>query len=334
MTKRKEEKLNKGEIVIYKPKDGGVDLKIKLKDETIWLAQAQIAELFNTKRPAITKHLNNIFKSGELVKNSVCSILEHTASDGKVYKTQFYNLDVIISVGYRVNSQRATQFRIWATNVLRKYLTKGYVVNQEQLLEAKEKFNQLKETVNFLQKKSKTELLKGQEKELLNLLADYSKTLTLLEKYDKNKLNKIKGKKSKFVLEYEVCLNIISELKKNLIDKKEASDLFGNENNNKLESVVKNLYQTFAKKELYRNIEEKSANLLYLIIKDHPFTDGNKRIASFLFVYFLDRNNYLYKKSGEKKINDNALTALALLIAESNPKEKDQMVALITQLIK
>ena len=334
MTKRKEEKLNKGEIVIYKPKDGGVDLKIKLKDETIWLAQAQIAELFNTKRPAITKHLNNIFKSGELVKNSVCSILEHTASDGKVYKTQFYNLDVIISVGYRVNSQRATQFRIWATNVLRKYLTKGYVVNQEQLLEAKEKFNQLKETVNFLQKKSKTELLKGQEKELLNLLADYSKTLTLLEKYDKNKLNKIKGKKSKFVLEYEVCLNIISELKKNLIDKKEASDLFGNENNNKLESVVKNLYQTFAKKELYRNIKEKSANLLYLIIKDHPFTDGNKRIASFLFVYFLDRNNYLYKKSGEKKINDNALTALALLIAESNPKEKDQMVALITQLIK
>ncbi len=334
MIKKKEGKFNKGEIVIYKPKVGDVELKVKFQEETIWLTQAQIAELFNTKRPAITKHLNNIFKSGELSKDSVCSILEHTASDGKVYKTQFYNLDVIISVGYRVNSQRATQFRIWATNVLRKYLTEGYVVNQKQLMEARDRFNQLKETVSFLQKKSKAELLKGQEKELLNLLADYSKTLTLLEKYDKNKLDKTKGKKSKFVLDYNVCLKIISKLKDNLINKKEASDLFGNENNNKLESVVKNLYQTFAKKELYRNIEEKSANLLYLIIKDHPFTDGNKRIASFLFVYFLDKNNYLYKESGEKKINDNALTVLTLLIAESNPKEKDRMIALVTQLIK
>ena len=334
MDKKKEEKFNKGEIIIYKPKVGNVELKVKFQDETIWLTQAQIAELFSIERSVITKHLNNIFKSKELNINSVCAKIAHTALDGKVYKTQFYNLDVIISVGYRVNSQKATQFRIWATNILRKYLTKGYMVNQKQLLEAKEKFNQLKETVGFLQKKSKKELLKGQEGELLNLLTDYSKTLTLLEKYDKNKLDKTKGGKSKFILEYEVCLNIISELKDNLATKKEASDLFGNENNNKLESIVKNLYQTFGKKELYKNIEEKSANLLYLIIKDHPFTDGNKRIASFLFIYFLDKNNYLYKESGEKKINDNALTALALLIAESDPKEKDQMIALITQLIK
>ncbi|MBU2545183.1 type II toxin-antitoxin system death-on-curing family toxin [Patescibacteria group bacterium] len=334
MVKKKEEKFNKGKIVIYKPKGKDVELKIKLENETVWLTQAQIAELFDIERSVITKHLNNIFKSKELNRNSVCAKIAHTASDGKVYKTQFYNLDVIISVGYRVNSQRATQFRIWATSVLKKYLTKGYIVNQKQLLEAKEKFNQLKETVGFLQKKSKKELLKGQEGELLSLLADYSKTLTLLERYDKNNLKRGKGTKSKFILEYEVCLDIISELKGNLAAKKEASDLFGNENNNKLESVVKNLYQTFAKKELYKNIEEKSANLLYLIIKDHPFTDGNKRIASFLLVYFLDKNNYLYKESGEKKINDNALTALALLIAESNPKEKDQMIALITQLIK
>jgi len=334
MEKKKEEKFNKGEIIIYKPRGDTVKLEVKLEKETIWLDAHQMAKVFDVNRPAIVKHINNIYKSGELNKNSTCSILEQVASDGKIRKMNLYNLDVIVSVGYRVNSQRATQFRIWATNVLKKYLTKGYVVNQEQLLEAKEKFNQLKETVDFLQKKSKAKLLKGQEKDLLGLLADYSKTLTLLEKYDKNNLKREKGKKSKFILEYKVCLNIISELKNNLATKKEASDLFGNENNNKLESVVKNLYQTFSKKELYKNIEEKSANLLYLIIKDHPFTDGNKRIASFLFIYFLDKNNYLYKESGEKKINDNALTVLALLIAESNPKEKDQMIALITQLIK
>jgi prophage maintenance system killer protein len=334
--KEKEEKIkNKtGEIVIYKPKGGEVELKVKIQGETIWLAQAQIAELFGTERPAITKHLNNIFKSKELEKNSVCSILEHTASDGKKYKTQFYNLDVIISVGYRVNSQRATQFRIWATKVLRRYLVEGYAVNESRLLEAGEKFRALKNAIDFLQKKSKAELLKGQEGELLNLLADYSKTLSLLDQYDKNSLKEIKGEESGFVVGYELCLDIIAEIKKELALKNEVGDIFGIEVNHKFESLVKNLYQTFGGKELYGGLEEKAANLLYLTIKDHPFTDGNKRIASFLFVYFLDKNKYLYRDNGEKKMNDNALTALALLVAESNPKEKDQIVALITQLIK
>ena len=158
--------------------------------------------------------------------------------------------------------------------------------------------------------------------------------MSLLEKYDKSKLKIEKGQKAKFVLEYENCLNIISELKENLIAKKEAGDIFGNEVSAKFESIAKNLYQTFGGKELYKSIEDKAVHLLYLTIKDHPFIDGNKRIGSFLFVYFLDKNNYLYREGGEKKINDNALTALALLIAESNPKEKEQMIALITQLIK
>ncbi len=327
-------KFKKGEVVIYKPKGGDVELKVKFQDETVWLTQPQIAKLFGIERPAITKHLNNIFNSRELEKNSVCSILEHTATDGKKYKTQFYNLDVIISVGYRVNSQRATQFRIWATKTLKNYLLEGYVVNENRLLEASEKFRSLQSAIDFFRKKSQAELLRGQEKGLLNLLADYSKTLTLLEQYDKNSLKEIKGGESKFILKYEICIDVIAQIKKELIFKGEAGDIFGFEVDHKFESLAKNIYQTFSGNELYGGIEQKAANLLYLAIKDHPFTDGNKRIASFLFVYFLDKNNYLYRDSGERKINDNALTALTLLVAESDPKEKDQMVVLISQLIK
>ncbi len=340
MPKKKQEKFNKGEIIIHKPAKGEVELKVRLEDETIWLNQEQIASLFGTQRPAITKHLKNIFQSGELDEKVVSSILEHTTQHGAIKgKTQtkevkLYNLDAIISIGYRVNSQRATQFRIWATKILKQYLLQGYAVNEKRLLEAKNKFNQLQETIAFLQKQSKKELFQGQETEILNLLAGYSKTLSLLEQYDKSKLKSGKGKKSKFVLKYKDCLMIISEIKKELIVKKEASDLFGRERNRELEGIVKGLYQTFAKKELYQTIEDKAAHLLYLTIKDHPFSDGNKRIASFLFVYFLDKNNYLYRETGEKKINDNALTALSLLVAESNPKEKEQMAALITQLLK
>jgi len=327
------EKFNKGEVIIYKSSKNEVELKVRFEDETVWLDAHQMARIFNVNRPAIVKHINNIYKAGELSRRVTCSILEQVAADGKVRKMNLYNLDVIISVGYRVNSQRATQFRIWATKTLKKYLVQGYAVNEKRLLEAKNKFNQLQETINFLQKKSKAKLLKGQEKEILNLLADYSKTLSLLEKYDKRKLKIEKGQKAKFILEYKDCLNIIYELKNNLIAKKQASDIFGNEVGGRFEGVVKNIYQTFSKKELYQSIENKAANLLYLTIKDHYFTDGNKRIGSFLFVYFLDKNNYLYRKSGEKKINDNALTALALLVAESNSKEKEQMIALITQLL-
>ncbi|KKP54822.1 MAG: putative Death-on-curing family protein, partial [Parcubacteria group bacterium GW2011_GWA1_33_6] len=242
-------------------------------------------------------------------------------------------LDAIISVGYRVNSKKATQFRVWATNTLKNYLVKGYAINEKRLLEAQDKFNELKNSIDFLQKKSKYDLLAGQEQEILNLLANYSKTLTLLEQYDKEKVSLVKNGKGKFILTYEDVLKVINTLKNELIVKKEASDLFGTENSDKLKGIIGNLYQTFDKKDLYGSLEEKAAHLLYLIIKDHPLVDGNKRTASFLFVYFLDRNNYLYKESGERKINDNALTALALLIAVSDRQEKDKMVKIITNLL-
>ncbi len=319
-------------IVIYRAAKGP-ELKVHLEKETVWLTQSQIALLFGTQRPAITKHLNNIFKMGELDKKSVSSILEHTAADGKRYKTQFYNLDAIISVGYRVNSKLATQFRVWATRTLKEYLVRGYAINEKRLLETKEKFNELQRAIAFLKEKSENKLLTGQEKEILNLLADYSKTLSILEQYDNGKLLKPRGRRARFVIKYDACVKIIGELRKELVVKKEASDLFGNEVGDKFKSVVGNLYQTFNSRELYKTLGEKAAHLFYLTIKDHPFSDGNKRIASFLFVYFLDRNNFLYRKNGERKINDNALIALALLIAESEPREKETMVKIIMNLI-
>jgi len=329
----KEKDISKGEIVIYHPKSGEVEIKVKLQKETIWLTQAQIASLFGIKRPAITKHLSNIFTSGELDKNSVCSILEHTAADGKKYKTKFYNLDIIISVGYRVNSKKATQFRIWATRVLKQHILQGYTINERRLLETRSKFNELQGAIVFLREKSNKKTLKGQEKEILDLLGSYAKTLTILGQYDKRRVKKPKGKRAKFILEYDSCRDIIILLKKNLMLEKKASGFFGVEPEGKFEGIARNLYQTFDKKELYKTIEEKAANLLYLTIKDHPFIDGNKRIASFLFVYFLDKNDYLYRKNGEKKINDNALVALALLVAESNPQEKDILIKIMINLI-
>lgn len=327
-------KTNKGGIIIYQPKRGDVKLRIILEAETVWLDARQMAQIFKVNRPAIVKHINNIYKTGELEKKSTCSKTEQVAADGKTRKINLYNLDMIIAVGYRINSRQATRFRIWATKVLKRYLIQGYAVNRQRLLKAEEKFRQLQETITFLQTKSRSRLLQGQEKEILDLLSDYSKTLTLLHQYDNNKLQQSKKGYSKFVLQYNLCLNVIAELKKKLVSKKEAGSLFGNEVDCKFKGIVGNLYQTFNKKELYPSMEEKAANFLYLAIKDHPFSDGNKRIASFLFVYFLDRNNYLYRESGEKKINNNALTALALLIAESRPKEKSQMIALTSQLLK
>lgn len=320
-------------IVIYKSKEGP-QLRVKLEKETLWLTQAQIAELFGTQRPAVTKHLNNIFKSGELNKNSVCSILEHTASDGKIYKTQFYNLDAIIAVGYRVNSFRATQFRIWATKVLKNYLVQGYAINEKRLLEQTQRLKEIQKTIEFIKQKSNIPELKGQVDELLSLISQYANSFTLLYQYDENKVSIYKTKKSRFILKYDECKRLIERLKQKLVEKKEASDLFGKEVNNKFKSIIGAIYQTFDKKELYITIEEKAANLLYLIIKGHPFVDGNKRIASFLFVYFLDKNNYLFKKSGERKITDTTLVALALLIATSKPDEKDIMINIITNLLK
>ena len=323
----------KGEIVTYKSPEGP-KIEVKFERGNIWLTQDQIALLFGTKRPAITKHVNNIFKDGELKEKSVSSILEHTARDGKTYKTKFYALDTIISVGYRVNSKKATDFRVWATHKLKNFLIRGFAIDEKRLLETENKFKELQNAVDFLKQKSKHELLAGQEKEILGLLADYSKTLTLLEQYDKEEVNLHKEGKGKFILDHEIVKNVILEVKKELVNKKEASEFFGQENGEKLKGLMGAIYQTFEKKELYPSIEEKAAHLLYFIIKDHPFIDGNKRTASFLFVYFLDKNKYLYRETGEKKINDNALTALALLIAVSDPREKDKLIKIVTNLLK
>jgi len=327
---KKEEIVNKGEIIIYQTSKKEVDFAVRLEEETVWLTQAQIAELFDTERSVITKHLGNIFKTGELDEKSNVQKM-HIANSDKPVK--FYNLDIVLSVGYRTNSKKATQFRVWATKILKQHLLDGYTINQKRLKEADSKFTQLQEAVAFLREKSRKKQLKGQESEILGLLADYSKTLTILEQYDKDELKSPKGKKGKFILKYEKVQDIVSELKKELIAKKEAGDLFGNERGGEFEGIIKTLYQTFGGKELYGSLEEKAAHILYLIIKDHPLSDGNKRTASFLFVYFLDKNNYLYRKNGEKKINDNALVALALLIAESDPKEKETLVKIVVNLI-
>ena len=328
------EELKKGEIVIYQTPDKKVKIDVSLENETIWLDAHKIAKIFDVNRPAIVKHIVNIYKTGELSENSTCSILEQIAADGKVRKMNMYNLDMIISVGYRVNSKRATQFRVWATNTLKNYLVKGYVVNEKRLLEAQNKFKELQSAVDFLKQKAKYKLFAGQEQEILNLLGDYSKTLTLLEQYDTEKVVLHKHGKGRFVLDYSAVKKVIIEIKKELVDKKEASEFFGQENGEKLKGLMGAVYQTFDKKELYPSIEEKSAHLLYFIIKDHPFVDGNKRVGSFLFVYFLDKNKYLYRETGERKINDNALTALALLIAVSDHKEKDKLIKIITNLLK
>jgi len=326
----KQDKFKKDKIVIYKSPKNEIEVEARFEGETIWLRQDEIARLYGKERTVITKHINKIFADKEVDRKSNVQFLHIANSDKPV---AFYNLDVILAVGYRTNSARAIHFRKWATNVLKNYLFKGYVINEKRLLQAKNQFKELQGTISFLQEKSKHELLAGQEQEIFNLLANYSKTLTLLEQYDKEKLSLIKNTKGKFILKYEEAINVISEIKKDLITKKEASDFFGRENSDKFKGILGNIYQTFDRKELYPSLEEKSAHLLYFIIKDHPFVDGNKRIASFLFVYYLDKNDFLYRSTGEKKINNNTLTALAILIAISNPSEKDKLIKIITNLL-
>ena len=326
----KQDKFKKDKIVIYKSPKNEIEVEARFEGETIWLRQDEIARLYGKERTVITKHINKIFADKEVDRKSNVQFLHIANSDKPV---AFYNLDVILAVGYRTNSARAIHFRKWATNVLKNYLFKGYIINEKRLLQAKNQFQELQGAISFLQEKSKHELLAGQEQEIFNLLANYSKTLTLLEQYDKEKLSLIKNTKGKFILKYEEAINVISEIKKDLIAKKEASDFFGRENSDKFKGILGNIYQTFDRKELYPSLEEKSAHLLYFIIKDHPFVDGNKRIASFLFVYYLDKNDFLYRSTGEKKINNNTLTALAILIAISNPSEKDKLIKIITNLL-
>ena len=320
-------------IVIYQSGDGTIGLDVELKDETVWLNQSQMAELFGTKQPAISKHLSNIFKSGELEKNSVHSILEYTAKDGKSYKTAFYNLDVIISIGYRVNSQRATQFRIWATDVLKEYIVKGYSINQKRL--SQKGLDELNRTMELLRSTvEESDIGLDEAKGMLDVIINYSRTWSLLQGYDEDSLPVYHpATEQKFILDFDEAKEAIVHLKKELMQKDEASELFGREKAGEFDGIVRNIYQTFGGNELLPSVEEKAANLLYYIIKDHPFNDGNKRIGAFLFILFLSKNRELYKSSGELKINDNALVALALMTATSLPSQKDTVVRLIVNML-
>ncbi len=315
-------------IEIYQAPNGAIEFKGDLKNETIWANLDQIAKLFGRDKSGISRHIKNIFSSGELDRDAVVAKIATTARDGKTYQVEYYNLDMILSIGYRVDSKEATIFRKWANSILKKYLINGYAINEKKLSTTKTLLNELKQTIKMISSKSI-----GYEKELLNLLQNYTKTLELLENYDKDSIEDIEGCKSKYILTYEETKEVLRELKNNLIEKKEATELFTNEKAGELKGIIDNLYQTFGGVELYPSIEDKASHLLYFIIKDHPFNDGNKRSASFLFVYFLDKCDYLYKQNGEKKINDNALTALALLVASSDPKEKELMIKLIKHLI-
>lgn len=322
-----------GEIVIYTTDDKEAHLDVKLEKDTVWLAQKQIAELFKTERSVITKHLNNIFKSGELVQERNVQKMHIPFSDKPV---SFYNLDVIISVGYRVNSKRATQFRIWATNVLREHIVKGFTLNEKRLTEQQQtRLKELEQAVVLLQNTAHAALTREEATGLLTIITGYAKSWILLQQYDNKDISLISRGISKPAgqIKYTEAKSAIESLKEDLKKKKEAAELFGIEREKGLEGILHTINQTFGGEELYPGIEEKAAHLLYFLIKDHPFVDGNKRIGAFMFILFLHKNNYLLKPTGEVKINDNTLVAIALLIAESKPKEKDIMIALITNLL-
>lgn len=314
-------------IAIYQSPSGQIKLKVDIAKNTVWLTLNQISQLFNTDNSGISRHIKNIYKDEELVRKSTIAKIATVQTEGnrKINRQIiFYNLDLILSVGYRVSSKKATQFRIWATNILKKYITKGYVANQTRLA-------QLQQTIKLISIKSHTPSLKAHQSEIIELINNYANSLDLLKQYDNKNIKIPKlSKKTIYKLSYSASTTLIQQIK----NKIQAPDIFGQEYPHKLESIIKNLDQTFNKQELYPSIEEKAANLLYFVIKDHPFVDGNKRIASTLFIYFLSKNNYLYKTNGEIKINDRALVALALLIATSNPKEKNTMVNLTVNLIK
>ncbi|MBI4706512.1 MAG: virulence protein RhuM/Fic/DOC family protein [Candidatus Omnitrophica bacterium] len=318
----------RGEIAIYQTKDKKVQLEVKLEQEMVWLSQEQIANLFKTERSVITKHLGNIFCSNELGEKSNVHFLHIPFSDKPV---KFYNLDVIISVGYRVNSSRATQFRIWATNVLKRHLIDGYTINEKRLKQQTQKLEALQKAVKLISSmKDRKQLEYKEAMGLLEVISDYSYALGLLDDYDYKRLKITKtSKEEKFILSYELAIEAVNKLK----DRIGSSDLFGTERDKSFKSSVSSIYQTFDRKDLYPSIEEKAANLLYFIVKNHSFVDGNKRIAASIFLWFLENNGILYKEDGSKRIADNALVALTLMIAESKPSERDIIVTLVVNLI-
>ncbi len=318
---------NKGNIVIYQTKDGETSIDVKLENETVWLNRQQMAELFDRDIKTIGKHINNALKE-ELKGIRVVAKFATTATDGKTYQVEHYNIEMITSIGYRVKSQHGTQFRIWANKVLKEYLIKGYTINQqvntEQLID-------LKNTVRLLSNVIEHKRLTLDEANgLLRVITDYTYGLDTLDKYDFQQLEVEATTKSKqFRATYEEAIQAIHILQK----KFGSGCLFGNEKDQSFHSSINTVYQTFGGEELYPSIEEKAAMLFYLVVKNHSFSDGNKRIAAFLLLWFLKKNEILYKSDGSLLISNNTLVALTLMIAESHTEEKDIMVKVIINLI-
>lgn len=313
-------------IEIYRSQDGSVQLNVKLENETVWLSANQMAMLFDRDAKTIRKHINNVFADGELTKESNTHFLRVANSDKPV---PFYNLDVIISVGYRVKSQQGVQFRRWATSVLKQYLIKGYAINQQIKLD---RYNELKDVVRLmsravgLQDKVTTDEYSG----LFNVISDYVYALDTLDQYDYQSLSISKTTKDEpFRATYDNAMEAINALK----EKFGGSKWFANEKDDSFKSSIGQIYQTFGGEELYPSVEEKAAMLLYLVVKNHSFSDGNKRIAAILFLWFLNNNRVLYAEDGHKRIADNTLVALTLMIAESRTEEKDVMVKVVVNLI-
>jgi prophage maintenance system killer protein len=328
---------NKGEVVIYKTESGQNAIDVRLENETVWLTQKQMSVLLGRDYKTISKHIQNVFKEGELERNSTVANFATVQREGGrsiSRDIEYYNLDVIISVGYRVKSKRGTQFRIWATNVLRDHLVKGYTVNKKALARTTANIAELQKTIAIITSVRDKKLSSDEAQGLLTIIKQYADTWTTLEAYDSGKLEKRTSSKKSVSLAPREVRAKLDELKKELVRKGEASDLFAAEQDHGLEQLLGAVDQTFGGRELYPSIEEKAANLLYFTIKDHPFIDGNKRSGAFLFLEFLRRNKALYKNNSTIKISDTALTALALLIAEGKPREKEQMIALITHLLK
>ncbi len=323
-------KLNEKKIVIYQAKNGSIEFRGDIKKETIWATLDQIADVFGRDKSVISRHLKNIYEEGELDEKATVAKNATVQIEGnRTIKRQieYYNLDAIISVGYRVNSKIATEFRKWATKTLREHITKGYTINRKQIAKNYDSFMKTVATIQKLLPENIT----LDPKAILDLIKEFAGTWVSLDAYDKELL-KIKGVTKKSIkLTGDELLSAISDLKNELIRKGETTDLFAKESKiGSIEGIVGNVMQTFGGKSLYETVEEKAAHLLYFMIKNHPFIDGNKRSGAFTFIWFLRKT----KAKGFRNINPSILTILTLLIAESDPKDKDQMVALVTQLLR
>lgn len=316
-------------IQIYQAENGALEIQIDKNQETIWLNQDQIALLFDKSVSTINEHIKNIYANEEV--SELESLRKFGNSENSFVKPKnYYNLDVILSVGYRTNSKKATKFRHWANTILKDYLLKGYSINQKLLEQKNEQIIEIRKTLDFLVKSGKNLEVSNP---FLDVLSKYTNSLITLNQFDEDRLETKLGAQG-VKIEIEEFRELIKQTKKELINKKEASDLFGQEFEGKFESSIATIYQSFEGQELYKSLQEKCANLLYLVIKNHGFVDGNKRIGSILFVYYLAKNKFLYTSKKEPKINENTLVALALLIAQSNPKDKEILVKLIIKLIQ